>query len=457
MYPNGIVPDVYNCGVAVISRAEAFLYPEKALEVLAETSATELSDRLNRLRAVYLESISQACDFAAEDAKEERRLVEGSKKRKRLFPPTEQSVMAQVSPKRLRKSNFSSLPPAVLGIRPENKPWEDCLYLAAEASGFSGPRILKAFRNAPADQPIHKIVEVLQLICEVANAETLIQLKSILCEPTPLKKEFDEDIKRVINLHHLIAEYGDESFVAQYRRFECQTLYFEWFECQRLSESSRMKEEKDVRDNTSKFNKRHRVEDEAQGDRRGDNRDAQCHLKDKITRQIAAQGNRDERRIRHELNTNCKEGKILHAFLSLQDSRSARRHVRFLSLFPIYEKRKRAPVLDVVNHNPPEEHGILTKNIGGKKYLSLTSLVWMLLMLLRVLGLNQKLANYFGKALFIARPELQDIEPCYLPGGDDAAPPNTIRLKSEEDDVIKSINPAEISRLFKPDDIAGQQ
>lgn len=68
-----------------------------------------------------------------------------------------------------------------------------------------------------------------------------------------------------------------------------------------------------------------------------------------------------------------------------------------------------------------------------------------------MLQFNESLAMYFGRCLFVARPELEQIQPRYLPGGNVQVDSSiAIHLESAHDKDIQETMPKEVSRLFVP-------
>ncbi|EKG09583.1 Transcription factor jumonji/aspartyl beta-hydroxylase [Macrophomina phaseolina MS6] len=400
LYPTSCFPDGYNCGVAVILRAEAFIYPDKALETSAYNNAIELSAKLNELRAVYLGLIYRRCRRVHDDERERYLLTPESinKKRKSQFPEeAPPKLLIRAAQLSQRTAQF----PLLVRIpESEAQRWEQCLLRAAEEGGFYPQGILESFRRAPQNQPLHKIVKVLQYICEVASAEILLEIKQLFLDPNAYHGDLDHaDDQDVVTLHTQIKKFNKISFIAQAQKFKSQLLYRDWFE-QETNWKRHCIGQGENRNKTSDQPARRRgvqIKHCANGN---NGKSADNQFRRHVARLIAFQTNSDETSVRLELNQYLHEAQVLHSLLHPQDG-GERRELSFLFLLPLYVCSNRSPLLNIMAHGPPITTKHLCKKISSKG----------------LLDFNQELAKFFGGSLSIARPELDQIESC-LPRGD---------------------------------------
>ncbi|GME50495.1 putative transcription factor jumonji aspartyl beta-hydroxylase protein [Neofusicoccum parvum] len=118
--------------------------------------------------------------------------------------------------------------------------WSDCVLHTARHRGFNAEAVLKAFHNAPEDQPIVKVLRTLQCICEVANIPLLLQLRRHLlanpkgtAPPTTapdISKENSEDIGALVRIHQNISTLRTISWITQYELATHQLEYYQQFE-----------------------------------------------------------------------------------------------------------------------------------------------------------------------------------------------------------------------------------
>lgn len=344
--------------MAVISRAEAFLYPDKAF---SSTSATELSNQLDKLRVNYLERVLRRCTRVARDEKEKSMLLTpASSKRKRpseFLEGTPPDIRVKVA-KLIQRTAPSPSPLAGI-LETHAQEWERCLRDAAIEGGFDAQGLLEAFRRAPKGQPLDKVVKVLQYVCEVANAEALLQLKGFLLDPTAHTEEIYRDDREVVNLHTQIRTYETVSFMAQAQKLICQLFYYDWFQGEANTKRDAMREGTNENKRIAQSARRKGLEVR----QRDVNTNTALDLQRKyVTQLITSQTNLDEASVRTDVNNNYHKGEVLSLLLTPRNGEE-RREGRFIYLLPLFESPDRPPLLNVNNYRPP----IATKSEISKK------------------------------------------------------------------------------------------
>lgn len=238
LYPLGIAPDTYNCGIAVISRAEAFLHPERALKVQANTNPSELGQQLNKKRSEYLRLFTDRY----------KALHTTKKLYDQITPPTTNPAKRlaidhpltgrpETAVKRSYKwlSNYAT--PQFLSVPRLSKPelWKKCIMTCAEANGFNAEGVFQAFQNAP-EHAVEDVLRVLQCICEVANPERLIILKRLLSqgnmEPFHINStSTPSDAETLWQLHCLVNKFtAIDQPILIFKSLFCLLCYYECHE-----------------------------------------------------------------------------------------------------------------------------------------------------------------------------------------------------------------------------------
>ncbi|KAL1629203.1 hypothetical protein SLS56_005538 [Neofusicoccum ribis] len=257
--------------------------------------------------------------------------------------------------------------------------WSDCVLHTARHRGFNAEAVLKAFHNAPEDQPILKVLRTLQCICEVANIPLLLQLRRhLLANPkgaaSPatapgISKENSEDIGALVRIHQNISTLRTISWITQYELATHQLEYYQQFEAVVKTRKADTKKATDERRNRKK-----RLV------RRGATADVdvvsatprpvqtQVAVKEEIVAMMTKQG-MSELAAKDELEQYLKHGKTLHLLL---ESASP----DLLPLLPLYEAEEKLPSLDFLAHNPPDkvsdsDKRELAKPITSSQYVSL--------------------------------------------------------------------------------------
>lgn len=258
------------------------------------------------------------------------------------------SSKIQVEQSDTRDEVSSHLPSLV--PRSETDSWRDCVFRTAQNAGFNSETVLKAFLNAPNDQPTVKVLRVLQCICEVANSRLLLQIKTRLQADSatststiaPATVDSGEDICSLVHLHQDINNLRTISWTAQYELALHQLVYYQQFETVVRRRSTEMKKETNERRNRKK---RLAIQSTATKlvNALEPLRPVQAHalVKEEIISLMVDRGS-SESVAKDDLELYLNRGKTIHLLFGSAS-------VGLLAFFPLYEIEDRQPSLDLLS------------------------------------------------------------------------------------------------------------
>lgn len=371
----------------MISRAEAFIYPDKALRVTDQITPADLGQRLDELRGIYLECIIRRCSRVCDDEAVSAQLgilTPGQQTKKRPSPfPTPDRKKILVAKSAFQQRSDASVPILETIPRSEAEQWKDCILRTAQNTGFNGASLIETFELFP-NNALDKALRLLQCVCEVANQDRLFQLKDVLqlrTQPHLEQSPSNTDLTRLADLHHSINRFSQVTYVAQYQRYMSLALYHQWFRSavklksqqMRLDRNERKRLANSIRNSSQgqpeplKLRQNHLLPQPKSSQ-------AEARLKEELV-DLLIQGNRSRETARNELDRNIREGKILNLLLSPFDNRNPRTDIRFLCLFPLYESfcdpQVSRPSLDLMKYGPPDTIKRLMKPISPKEFIPL--------------------------------------------------------------------------------------
>lgn len=109
--------------------------------------------------------------------------------------------------------------------------WTDCVTRAAQAGGFGSEAVVRVFDAAPRNQPIKKVLQALQFMCDIAGKSRLLQLWSAI-QHNPKDVQGGEMaahkvdcIEMIASMHSRINSFITERQNALYRTIISQMLY----------------------------------------------------------------------------------------------------------------------------------------------------------------------------------------------------------------------------------------
>lgn len=247
LYPFGITPDTHNCGIAVISRTEAFFHPNRALDVQKDTPSFELAQQLNQKRSEYLRLFTDIYKSAHTTKKLYDEITQPT------ITPAKRLALDHPLTSRPEKATkrclewFSSYATPRFSSGPRlSKPelWKKSIMDCADANGFNAEGLFQAFENAP-EYPAEDVARLLQCFCEVLNPEKLIMLKRLLnqgrMDPFLIEAtSTSPDTENLWQLHCMINKFAavDKPLLI-FKSLFCLLCYYE---CHEFAVSSRKKD-----------------------------------------------------------------------------------------------------------------------------------------------------------------------------------------------------------------------
>lgn len=247
LYPFGITPDTHNCGIAVISRTEAFFYPNRAFDVQRDTPSFELAQQLNQKRSEYLRLFTDIYkSLHTTKMLYDQITLPTITPAKRLALDHPHTSRPKKTTKRCLGWFSSYSTPQFLSEPILSKPelWKKCIMDCADANGFSAEGLFQAFQNAP-DYPAEDVARVLQCFCETATPEKLIMLKQLLNQGRvdqffTKATSTSADAENLCKLHCLINKFASvDKPILIFKSLFCLLCYYE---CHESAVSSRRKD-----------------------------------------------------------------------------------------------------------------------------------------------------------------------------------------------------------------------
>ncbi|OJD32670.1 transcription factor jumonji aspartyl beta-hydroxylase [Diplodia corticola] len=309
--------------------------------------------------------------------------------------------------------------------------WRESVSQAARAGGFCVDGVLQALRNAPNDQSCIKVLRTLQCICEIANIPLLLQIKSHLQTPGKASYRntkdgrFCQGVRGLVHLHQNISTLQAVSFLTCYQIAAQKMEYFQLFEAVVAQRKAATKLASDERRNLKKRQSRGTSTPACTSPLRPVQ--VRAIVKNEILRSMEQDEN-SRHAAKGDLEAYLKHGRIFHLLLGSASP-------SLLVLLPLYDLAEKAPSLDLSAFCPPGK--------GSEKYKRDLAAPIGSSCLLKA---SFALATYFGKQLFVARPELEE----YWHGdqGSSAEEPSPMLLNISEQEMMMT-KPTEVSRLFR--------
>lgn len=381
------MPDGYNCGIAVISRAESFMNPSRVLNVPANTPATAQKELFDNLRRTYLEAFQKRISRVQSDETLKGQMGLSSTpvpstarkstplpvKRLQINTQDEERPRKAIKPTKasfLVRNTATPKPKAI--VLQESLQWHDCIRACAKAKNLDGEGLVEAVQHAPSGQPLSMVLRVLQLMCEVANEDLLFRLRATLLAgkgDVPVTSCRDPSCVTLANHFRRVHDYViAHPHYSTFLAWLAQMYYYEEFQQVCRDASDMMDKAKREREKAKRYKKRGLDLDcranFALGHLGEHSGTAEDRVKAEVCRILGG-----KEKYWKPLGDYIRQGDILHGLLSFDGG--DRSNPYWLFLLPLYEGSRhvdplaipRPPVLDVLEYDAPEVYDKLRKPI----------------------------------------------------------------------------------------------